>query len=92
MDKMTVSRAVRPLVDRRLVARQPNEGDGRSHLLQLTDTGRVLYSAVVPTARQLETEMLRQFSKGEITKLMASLQRLEKAAARLTGNGETARR
>ena len=50
MDKMTVSRAVRPLVERGLVDRTPHSGDKRSSLLSLSDAGRTLYESVGPEA------------------------------------------
>ena len=83
MDKMTVSRAVRPLVERKLVLRRPNEEDGRSQLLRLSKTGQVLYAAVVPAARKLEKEMMRPFTKAEIKKLAEALRKLEASAERI---------
>ena len=39
MDKVTVSRAARELVGRRLATRSSNKADGRSHVLTLTREG-----------------------------------------------------
>jgi len=83
MDKMAVSRAVQPLIERQLLARAANADDGRSHLLGLTATGVRLYDDVAPAARTLEAQMLAGFSKAEIAALLAALERLETAAAKL---------
>ncbi|MGL4542182.1 MAG: MarR family winged helix-turn-helix transcriptional regulator [Polymorphobacter sp.] len=83
MDKMTVSRAVKPLIERRLLVRADNADDGRSHLLSLTDTGARLYADVVPAARALEAQMLAEFAPAEVAALMQALDRLDAAAARL---------
>lgn len=83
MDKMTVSRAVKPLIERQLLARTSNVEDGRSHLLGLTATGERLYDDVVPAARAFEMQMLAGFDAGEIAALMAALDRLEAAASNL---------
>lgn len=84
MEKMTVSRAVRPLVERGLIDRTPNAGDGRSQLLTLSAAGRALYEAVAPTALAMEAALLEAFSKEEIELLEAALRRLEAAAAALS--------
>lgn len=57
MDKVTVNRASKELVDRGLIARAPNESDGRSHHLVLTDVGRELYHQIVPLALSVEAEI-----------------------------------
>jgi DNA-binding MarR family transcriptional regulator len=57
MDKVTVNRASKELVDRGLIARAPNESDGRSHHLALTDVGRELYHQIVPLALSVEAEI-----------------------------------
>ena len=58
MDKVAVNRAVKVLEDRGLVARVPNPGDGRSHLLELTGEGRAIHAEVMPLARATERELL----------------------------------
>jgi DNA-binding MarR family transcriptional regulator len=83
MDKVTVSRAAIALVDRGLVARQPNPDDQRSHLLSLTAAGQTLYESVAPKAIELEAQIFAGFSAGEITTFRAMLERLEASAAPL---------
>ena len=87
MDKVTVSRAAQALVERGLVARAPNEGDRRSHLLALTATGRLLYDQVAPKALELEAKMLEQLDAGERRALSAMLDRIEAAANEVAPEG-----
>lgn len=83
MDKVMVSRAAGALVDRGLVERSPNPDDRRSHLLSLTADGRALYGDVAPKALALEKELLSNFRKDEVEKLVEMLLRLQDAAARM---------
>ncbi|MFC3581134.1 MarR family winged helix-turn-helix transcriptional regulator [Sphingomonas hylomeconis] len=83
MDKVTVSRAAIALVDRGLVARQPNAQDQRSHLLSLTAAGQDLYESVAPKALELEARIFGGFSPKELAAFRAVLDRLEASAAAL---------
>jgi DNA-binding MarR family transcriptional regulator len=83
MDKMTVSRAVRPLVERGLIARSEHAADGRAHLLSLTGAGMTLYEHVVPEARRFEAALLNGFSAQEVADFTAALDRLESRAQAL---------
>ncbi len=80
MDKITVSRAARRLLERGLVVRTPNARDGRSHFLSLSDEGRALYARVAPIALALEAKLLKEFTLAEIGTLSDLLKRLEAAA------------
>ena len=81
MDKVTVSRAATALVERGLVARKPNPGDQRSHLLMLTSTGRALYEDVATKALELEAQVFEGFSAKEIASFREMLDRIEASAA-----------
>jgi DNA-binding MarR family transcriptional regulator len=83
MDKMTVSRAVRPLVERGLIRTAPH-ADKRSRLLALSETGQRLYESVAPEALAMERALLAEFSSSEIEALRAALAKLEEASARLS--------
>ena len=83
MDKVTVSRAAIALAERRLVARQPNPDDQRSHLLTLTREGNVLYEQVAPKALELERRIFQGIDPDELERFRAMLERLERAAAAL---------
>ena len=80
MDKVTVSRAAIALVGRGLLARAPNAGDRRSHLLSLTEEGRSLYDAVAPKALAMEAELFGRFTAGELEAFNAMLRRIDAAA------------
>jgi DNA-binding MarR family transcriptional regulator len=87
MDKVTVMRAARGLLQRRLVRRQPNARDGRSHRLSLTATGERMYAQVAPLALKYEAMLLAGSDAAEVRRLEQWLRRLEQAAAELTGAG-----
>lgn len=83
MDKVTVSRAAQVLEGRGLLRREPDAADGRSLRLSLTPEGEELYARVVPTALELEAEVLRGLEPREVEELARVLRRLEAAAARV---------
>jgi DNA-binding MarR family transcriptional regulator len=83
MDKVTVNRASKALVERGLLGRAPNETDGRSHHLALTAVGRELYEQIVPLALSVEAELETVLSAEEARILSGMLQRLRTKAASL---------
>ncbi len=83
MDKVSVNRAVRRLVERELLDRVPLPGDGRSHRLALTKAGRALYEDVVPHALDIERQVLKPLSRTEREHLWHLLERLRGSADRL---------
>ena len=80
MDKVTVNRAAKILAERRLIARQAHEADGRSHHLELTDSGRALYDAIVPAALASEARLESNITAAERAALMDILAKLIVAA------------
>ena len=62
MDKVAVNRACKVLEGRALAVRLPNEKDGRSHLVQLTEEGQAIYHKIVPMARAIEDDLLASMS------------------------------
>ena len=76
MDKVTINRATKALVERGLVGRAPNIADGRSHHLVLTATGRELYDQIGPLALALEAKLEEIFSSEEGEMLQMLLARL----------------
>ncbi|MBL9070165.1 MAG: MarR family transcriptional regulator [Sphingopyxis sp.] len=80
MDKVTVNRAAKALAERRLIARQAHEADGRSHHLELTETGRSLYDAIVPAALASEAQLESNLADHERETLLAILAKLTSAA------------
>jgi DNA-binding MarR family transcriptional regulator len=76
MDKVKVSRAVRALLRRGLLARQEDAADRRVLRLAMTEEGRRLHAGLVPEARALEAALLASFSAEERAVLEALLDRL----------------
>jgi len=83
MDKVTVSRAASGLLRRRLVERQANAADRRSHRLSLSEAGRRLHADIAPLALAYEAALLSGLAPGEPETLRRLLERLEGAANRL---------
>lgn len=88
MDKVAVNRAVKVLEDRGLIARVPNPGDGRSHLLELTEEGRAIHAEVMPLARAIERELLDGLAPGEEAALRRLLAQMRNRAGHLA-HGES---
>jgi DNA-binding MarR family transcriptional regulator len=83
MDKVTVNRASKAMVDRGLIGRAPNEADGRSHHLMLTDTGRELYDQIVPLALSIEAELEQALGKEDARLLANILHKLREQVGRM---------
>jgi DNA-binding MarR family transcriptional regulator len=81
MDKVAVSRAVRKLLERGLVARSAHDEDRRRQPLMLTeDNGQALYRAVVPKALAYEKALLESLADKERATLDGLLKKLQRAA------------
>lgn len=76
MDKVAVNRACRALEVRGLVRRSPNDRDGRSHHLELTDAGRRMHGEIMPMALDFERSLFAVFSAPERQQLKAMLARI----------------
>ena len=87
MDKVAVNRACRELEVRDLVSRHPNRKDGRSHLLELTDTGQQMHAQIMPLALEMERRLLASFGAEEIDRFKALLRRLQDEARDLRTEG-----
>jgi DNA-binding MarR family transcriptional regulator len=83
MDKVTVSRAAATLHERKLVEREPNAADGRSHRVGLTGSGSVLYAEIAPLALAYEARLLEAFTPSERETAKSLLRRLQVAATAL---------
>lgn len=87
MDKVAVNRACKALEERDLIRRSPNALDGRSHHLELTDTGREMYDRVMDIALESECEIYSVLDEAERAQLKALLTRLRE---RVIAMGESA--
>jgi DNA-binding MarR family transcriptional regulator len=83
MDKVTISRAAIALTRRGLLERRPNPGDGRSHLLALTDEGQRLYAQIAPRALALEERIFAGIDRAQVDDFLAMLRRVDAAVIAL---------
>lgn len=81
MDKVKVSRAVRSLIERRLLRRAEDRRDRRVRRLAITALGRKAQAGVTPLAHALESEMLGPLSTEDRDRLRAALSRLDRHLA-----------
>lgn len=79
MDKVAVNRACKVLEDRGLVQRSPNEADGRSHHLELTEAGLAMCAEIWPQAVSVYDRIFAVLSPKETEKLRTLLDKLLKA-------------
>ena len=87
MDKVSVSRAVKTLVERGLVVQAERESDRRSRDLHLTEAGRRTYREIMPVALDAEADLLTGLDDAEIAKLAQMLDVLRQRAAELLADG-----
>ena len=80
MDKVAVSRAVKTLVDRGLMARQIPDQDKRSRRLKLTEGGQQIYADVIQRALEYERRLLDQLNHRDLESFNRILGELEDMA------------
>ena len=80
MEKVPVSRACKALEDKGLVARRPNDRDGRSHLLGLSGEGQAVHDKIMPLARRAEAELFAALDSRDRDELRRLLKLLRIAA------------
>ena len=88
MDKVAVNRACKVLEERGYAARTPNESDGRSHLLDLTDEGRAIHDQVMPLAVEMERRIFDGFSEEELGQFRALLEKLRDQVEEFCDSGD----
>ena len=76
MDKVAINRACKVLEERGLVARSPNQRDGRSHHLELTPEGRALYAQVMPMTYEMFEKIFTRIEPKEQEALKTLLSRI----------------
>ncbi len=76
MDKVAVNRACKVLEERGLAVRTPNEEDGRSHHLDLTEAGHAMHDQIMPLARDMEQRVFAGFSPEELAQFRSLLDRV----------------
>lgn len=88
MDKQTVSRAVRHLLQRGLLERREHPGDGRAWTLRLSPAGRRLYAQVAPLALEYERMLKRALQPLRPAAFEHGLRNLQLLAERLSTQQE----
>lgn len=77
MDKSTVSRAIKALIEKQLISSKPNPHDKRAALLLLSAAGLEMYSDVATQAAAWEQQLLSEFTESEYQQLMAAIEKLK---------------
>ncbi len=84
MDKVSVSRAVKRLLERGLLKRRTHGSDRRCRTLELTNSnGAKVFESIVPRARKYEQGLLSGLDADEIHTLVSLLSRLQESALHL---------
>lgn len=76
MDKSTVSRAIKALIDKDYVISVVNPDDKRASLLKLSEQGMSLYQQLAPAALAWEKSLLEVLSNAEYQTLLNCLDKL----------------
>lgn len=76
MDKSTVSRAIKALIDKHYVMSVVNPDDKRASLLKLSEQGLSLYQQLAPSALAWEKSLLEVLSNAEYQTLLNCLDKL----------------
>jgi DNA-binding MarR family transcriptional regulator len=82
MDKVTVSRAVTKLLEKKQIDRKFCDHDRRRSMLRLSRSGRAAYKQIVPLARAYEERLLAGLSKQEQQQLDRLLEKLNRQATK----------
>ena len=85
MDKVAVNRACKVLEVRGLISRRPNTLDGRSHLLELTASGREMHGQIMPLAVAMEQRLFSVLSAEEREHFRALLERVRGTVSDVEG-------
>ena len=84
MDKVTVSRAVTKLLDKKHIVRKFSHQDRRRSMLRLSRSGYAVYTQIVPLAREYEERLLKGLSTREQKQLDQLLDKLNQQAISLS--------
>jgi DNA-binding MarR family transcriptional regulator len=83
LDKTTITRSIRPLLENGYVQREKDPDDQRGYRLLLTAKGRSLGPELVQMQLDLEKQLLREFTSEEIEILTGFLRRMNENALML---------
>lgn len=80
MDKVTVSRAIARLKDRKFLSQKPDPKDGRRFVLKLSGKGRDVFEELVPQVLKVEQDLLQGLTETEKETLAALMLRVQNSA------------
>ena len=83
MDKVAVNRACKVLETRGLARRRPNENDGRSHMLELTEEGWSMHGEIIPQARAIAERLLDSLVREQEENFRPMLARIRNHATQI---------
>ncbi len=83
MDKVTVSRAVKKMLEAGMLDRCINKNDARSSVLSLSGKGRKIYLDLVPQLLAFEKQLLKGISRKEHDLLLSLMKKVQKNASDL---------
>ena len=86
MDKVAVNRACKVLEERDVITRSPNDLDGRSHHLELTEQGRKVHSEVMPLTFESYERIFADIADEERAILKVLLNRIREGVRNLEGD------
>lgn len=86
-NKAQISRALKCLIDRGLVAKRPHPDDNRTFSVSMTEDGWAIYEAIVPQMRRRQKEIIENLPEDEVDELRRLLARLEVALVEAKPSG-----
>jgi len=83
LDKTTITRSIRPLLDNGYIVRERDPEDRREYRILLTQKGQSIRDELIEIRRELESELLEGFSQDERDDLMGLMRRMTENATRI---------
>lgn len=77
MDRTTLSRGLKPLERRDLIAFHEDENDNRARVVSLTPKGESLLKEAIPLWEKAQAQVAETFTPGELRQLQQGLKELE---------------
>lgn len=83
LDRSRTSKALMPLLAKKLIERRSQPGDRRRATVGLTPDGRALYDRIFPRVQRINTELLAVLSDGDVRLLARVLNTLRRRAVEI---------
>ncbi len=83
LDKTTITRSIRPLLENGYIVRKRDPEDRREYKILLTKKGHSIREELIETRKELESELLEDFSQDEKDQLMELMRRMTENASRI---------